>query len=131
MKPKRIVATILLLALWIAAGAARAADAAPVRVYDPGELSLDGYTVIQRLWTGTWWSAFWISSYDEVADAVESLTSKAASLGADGVTNLECVDNSGSRLCYALAIKLKERWTAPAPALDSGPAAAPASDGSR
>lgn len=107
---------MLLLALWVGAGAARAADATPVKVYDPGELTLDRYTVVKRLWTGTWWSAFWISSYDEVGDAVQSLTSKAAGLGADGITNLHCVNDSGSYLCYALAIKLKEARTNPVPA---------------
>ena len=122
MKSARVTAAVLLFALGAAAGGARAGDAAPVKVYDPGELTLDRYTVVKRLWTGTWWSAFWISSYDEVADAVQSLTSKASALGADGITNLSCVDNSGSHLCYALAIKLKEGWTS------TVPAAAPAAD---
>lgn len=115
MKSTRVTAATLLFVLGTAAGGARAADAAPVKVYDPGELTLDRYTVVKRLWTGTWWSAFWISSYDEVADAVQSLTSKAAALGADGITNLHCVNDSGSHLCYALAIKLKEGWTSAVP----------------
>lgn len=115
MKSAGVLAVILLFALGPATGAARAADAGPVKVYDPGELALDRYTVVKRLWTGTWWSAFWISSYDDVAQAVESLTSKAASLGADGITNFNCVNDSGSHLCYALAIKLKEGWTSAVP----------------
>ena len=44
--------------LMSAAGAVPAAEMSPpVRVIDAGELTLLSYTVVQRLWTGTWRSA--------------------------------------------------------------------------
>lgn len=86
-------------------------DVAPVRVFDAGELTPDRYTVIERLWTGTWRASFWIPSHDDAGAAVAALTRKAASLGADGVVNLHCLNDTGGwgggYYCYGLAIRLK------------------------
>ena len=61
---KKLAATTCLLALMAAAGAAIASElAAPVRVFDAGELPLDRYTIVERLWTGTWRASFWIPEY--------------------------------------------------------------------
>jgi hypothetical protein len=83
----------------------------PVPVYDTGELTLDRYSVVERLWTGTWRASFWIPAHDDASSAIAALTSKAADLGADGVVNLHCVNDSGGwgrgYYCYGLAIKLK------------------------
>ena len=83
----------------------------PVRVFDTGELTLDRYTVIERLWTGTWRASFWVPAYEDASSAIAALTSKAADLGADGVVNLHCVNDAGAwgagYYCYGLAIKLK------------------------
>ena len=104
----RIAAGFLILA---AAGAAQATDTAPVRVYDAGELSLDRYTVVKRLWTGSLRASFWIPEYDDAAAGISAITSEAARVGADGVINLHCMQDKagwgGGYLCYALAIKLK------------------------
>ena len=82
-----------------------------VRVYDAGELTLDRYSVIQRLWTESWRAAFWVPEHGEPAAAIAALTSRAAALGADGVTHLHCVNDKGGwgsgYYCYGLAIKLK------------------------
>ena len=111
MKPAKAAALVLSCVLCAAAGSARAADAAPVRIFDATQLSLDRFTVVKRIWTDTWRSAFWVSTYDETADAIAALTSKAADAGADGVINLHCLnDTSGwgsGFFCYGLAIKLK------------------------
>jgi uncharacterized protein YbjQ (UPF0145 family) len=87
------------------------AGESPVRVFDTGELTLDRYTVVERLWTGTWRAAFWIPAHRDAGSAIDALTSKAADLGADGVVNLHCVNDTGGidrgYYCYGLAIKLK------------------------
>ena len=102
--------------LMSAAGAVPAAEmSAPVRVIDAGELTLLSYTVVQRLWTGTWRSAFWTTTYDTSDAAIKMLTREAEKLGADAVTNLSCFRDSGAwyspegYFCSGLAIKLKSR----------------------
>lgn len=109
MKKLTAVACLLLLPL---AGPLLAAElAAPVRVFDAGELTLDRYTVVKRLWTGALRASFWIPAYDDPGTAIAALTSAAADLGADGVVNLHCLNDTGGwgggYTCYGLAIKLK------------------------
>ena len=88
-----------------------AVETAPVRVFDASELTLARYTVLKRLWTGTWRSAFGVPAHDDAGAAITALTMEAASLGADGVINLHCLNDSGGwsagYYCYGLAIKLK------------------------
>jgi hypothetical protein len=100
--------------LMFAAGAVPAAEmSAPVRVIEAGELTLLSYTVVQRLWTGTWRSAFWTTTYDTSDAAIATLTQEAAKLGADAVTDLSCFRDGGAwfspegYFCSGLAIKLK------------------------
>lgn len=100
--------------LMSAAGALPAADdAAPVRVIEPGELTLLSYTVVQRLWTGTWRSAFWTTTHDTSDAAISMLTREAGKLGADAVTHLSCFRDGGAwfspegYFCSGLAIKLR------------------------
>ncbi len=86
---------------------------APVRVIEPGELTLLSYTVVQRLWTGTWRSAFWTTTHDTSDAAITMLTREAEKLGADAITDLSCFRDSGSwfspegYFCSGLAIKLR------------------------
>jgi hypothetical protein len=111
----RLVSGVILAGTILAAGAlpafaGEAADA-PVRIFDAGELTLDRYTVVERLWTGTWRAAFWVPTHDDAGSAIAALTSKAADLGADGVVNLHCINDAGGwgsgYYCYGLAIKLR------------------------
>lgn len=94
----------------LVASAACAQDQ-PVRVFDTGELTLDRYTVIERLWTGTLRASFWVPRHDDPSSAIAALTSKAADLGADGIVNLHCVNDvggwGGGYYCYGLAIQLR------------------------
>ena len=112
------IATVLRVTVFcvvaLGAYAVQAADTrAPVRVIEPGELTLAGYTPIERLWTGTWRSAFWTTTYDTSDAAIKMLTSEAEKLGADAVTDLACFRDTGSwfspegYFCSGLAIKLK------------------------
>lgn len=108
----RITVAALACALGIAAWTAGAAEPARVRVFDAGELSQDSYTVVKRLWTGTWRAAFWIPQHEDTASAISELVSQAADAGADGIINLHCLydpNNVGEDYyCYALAIKMKK-----------------------
>ena len=90
---------------------ALAGEAAPIRVFDAGELTPARYTVLKRLWTGSWRSAFGGPVHNDAGMAITALTTEAASLGADGVVNLHCLNDSGGwssgYFCYGLAIRLK------------------------
>ena len=103
--------TLLSAVFWALAASTACAQDRPMRIFDTGELTLDRYTVVERLWTGTWRASFWVPTYDDPSSAIAALTSKAADLGADGVVNLHCVNDSGGfgsgYYCYGLAIKLK------------------------
>ena len=111
MKRSTVAAAALSCAFCVVGGSARAADAASVRIFDATELPLNRYTVVKRIWTQSWRSAFWVSNYDEASDAIAALTSKAADEGANGVINLHCLNDTGGwgsgYFCYGLAIKLK------------------------
>ena len=111
MKPSTLAAAALACAMFLGAGAALSADAERVRVYDATQLTLDRYSVVKRIWTQTWHASFWVSEYDERADAIAALTDKAADAGADGVIDLHCLKDAGGwgggYFCYGLAIKLK------------------------
>jgi len=82
-------------------------------VIEPGELTLLSYTVVQRLWAGTWRSAFWTTTHDNSDAAIAMLTREAAKLGADAVTDLACFRDRGAwfspegYFCSGLAIKLR------------------------
>ncbi len=99
-----VAATFLLMAS--SALGQPAAEAPPVRVFDAGELTPDRYTVIERIWTGTLRTLYWLPSHDDAGAAVAALTDKARTLGADGVVNLHCLKDGGY-YCYGLAVKLK------------------------
>jgi len=105
---RRFILAGLILA-WLAPAAY--AEDAPVRIFDAGELTLDRYTVLERLWTGTLRASFWVPTYRDAASAIDALTAKAGDLGADGVTDLHCVNDpgrwTGGYYCYGLAIKFR------------------------
>ncbi len=108
---RNVAAVTCLLLLPVAGPVTAAEPAAPLRVFDAGELTLDRYLVVKRLWTGALRASFWIPAYDDAATAITALTSEARSLGADGVVNLHCLNDNtgwgGGYTCYGLAIKLK------------------------
>lgn len=112
MKSAAVAVAFCAGVLTLTATPSMGADAsAPVRVFDAGELTLANYTVLKRLWTGSWRASFWIPRHDEAGAAITALTTEAASLGADAVVNLHCLNDRGGLFpgytCYGLAIKLK------------------------
>ena len=88
----QITACLLILAT---AGAVHATETAPVRVYDAGELSLNRYTVVKRLWTGSLLALFSIPEHNDAATGISAITSEAARIGADCVVNLHCPHDTG------------------------------------
>lgn len=108
-KPLHCIFISALLA--VASAAVLARENAPVKVFDAGELAPSRYTVVERIWTGTWRAPFWLPGYADAGAAVTALTDKADSLGANAVVNLHCVNDArgwgGGYTCYGLAVKLK------------------------
>lgn len=92
--------------------AARGADS--VQIYDPTDLNLGRYQIVQRLWVESWRSALDVPRHADAGAAVADLKTAAARLGADGLINVACVPDPGWRqrnesvVCYALAIRLKK-----------------------
>ena len=112
MKRSIVAAVALSCVVCVAGGSAVAADAAPVKVFDAAELTLDRYTVVEADLDGN--VALGRSgcpNYDDAGAAIAALTAKAADEGADGVINLHCLNDTGGwgggYFCYGLAIKLK------------------------
>lgn len=93
-------------------GASAESSAGP-RIYQVGEITFDRYTVLERIWVGSWRSAFLLPTRADREGAIAALREEAARLGADGIVNLHCLNDSGGFLgesrhfCYANAIKLK------------------------
>jgi uncharacterized protein YbjQ (UPF0145 family) len=86
-------------------------DAVAIRIYDASELTLDRYTIVKRIWTGTWRASLWVPGHREREAAIEALKAQAAHAGADGVVNLHCLSDpgwNGEYFCYGLAIRLKQ-----------------------
>ena len=49
---------------------AAAEATAPIRISEAGELRPGSYTVLARLWTGTWRAAFWIPVHRDSSTAI-------------------------------------------------------------
>jgi hypothetical protein len=90
------------------------AFAAPeVPIYDPTQVALNGYTVVERVGVQGWRAAFGIPGHATLEDARSAVLADAARAGADGVTDLVCMSRTDSLFkpsgyyCYANAIRLK------------------------
>lgn len=105
-------ATLCSGAVFAAAGSTRGANS--IMIYDPADLSLGRYQIVQRLWVESWRSAFDVPRHADAGAAVAELKTAAARLGADGLINVVCVPDPGWRqqgssiFCHALAIRLKK-----------------------
>jgi len=105
----------LIAAALLASCAGAAAQSYPtdhVRLYEAGEISPDSYTVVKRLWTGTWRSAFFLPSFPDAAAAIEAMKQEAAGAGANAVTNVVCIPDATLRprasgvYCHGVLIKM-------------------------
>jgi uncharacterized protein YbjQ (UPF0145 family) len=87
-----------------------------VKLYEFRNLPPGQYEVVRRLWVGSWRAAFWLPTYPSEAEAVAALQAEASRLGADGLINVACLDESRSKwfsssepavLCYGNAIRIR------------------------
>ena len=85
-----------------------------VQIYEAGVLTPDRYTVVKRLSVESWQSAFWVPTHEASGDAIAELQKEAAAAGANGIVNLNCLNERGgwfaakdAYYCYGNAIKLK------------------------
>lgn len=90
--------------------------AAEVNVYRMNELTDKRYEVVRYIWVDSWRTAFRVPTYPSETDAVAALRTEAARVGADGLINVVCLDQSRSRgassaepavLCYGNAIRFR------------------------
>jgi hypothetical protein len=84
-----------------------------VKIYSPAQLKQGEYETVKRLWVDSSRTAFWVPTYSSRDDGVEALKSKAASLDANGLINVDCYGDSGlfggslAFTCYGKAIKVR------------------------
>ena len=110
---KTLTQSLIAIAIAAVPHAVAAAQGGAPRIYKVGEVTLDRYTVIERIWVGSLRTAFWLPTHADEQSAIEAVMSEAARLGADGVVNLHCLNDRGGlpplmgHFCYANAIKLK------------------------
>src|SRR5687767_7146807 len=65
-----------------------------VPVYDSTQIALAGYSVIKRVGVDDWSSSFRIRGHQDLASAQQAVIGEAARVGADGVVNLTCFDQT-------------------------------------
>ena len=111
--PNGLIAVAMCL-LSISGACAEGSGTSTPRVFLPGELTLDRYTVVQRLWVEPWRSAVSIPTQEDRTAAISELLAEAGKFGADGVVNLFCLKDrpmspsgKNSFFCYGNAVKLK------------------------
>jgi hypothetical protein len=109
------------VALFVVAASASLAGAAPAQaasdlviIYDSTQIALDRYAVVKRIGVQDWESAFRIRGHASLAAARQALVNEAARVGAHGLINLTCFDqtdgifNPAGHFCYGNAIRIKE-----------------------
>ena len=88
---------------------------ADVRVYDPARLVQGQYEVVRHLWVDTWRTAVRVPSHSSEAAGIAALRTEAARLGANGLINVDCLDQGRSMwswsrepaiICYGNAIRV-------------------------
>jgi hypothetical protein len=90
--------------------------ASQLKIYALGEISMSRYEVVGRPWVDSWRSAFWVPTFASQEQAIAALQTEAARRGADGLLNVNCLDqgrwNWSSKaepafLCYGIAVRMR------------------------
>jgi hypothetical protein len=90
--------------------------ASELSIYAFGEVSMSRYEVVGRPWTDSWRSALWVPTFPSQEQAIAALQTEAASRGANGLLNVNCLDQGNwswsSRtepafVCYGIAIRTR------------------------
>ena len=88
---------------------------APVQVYPNNPFVGKPYDVAGRIWTGTSKTVYRLPLFSTKEEAIASMQNEAASLNADALISVSCLDEGQSTwfksndpgfLCYGVAIKL-------------------------
>lgn len=115
MKTTLSLCALLLLAPTVPALAGTAQPpGGTVPVYDATQVAYGKYTVIKRVGVDDWSSSFRIRGYADLASAQQAVIGEAARVGADGVVNLTCFDQtdrffkSEGYFCYGNAIRVNK-----------------------
>lgn len=117
------IPTLAAVALLLLAGCAStpsaemAKRAAEVKVYEMDQTYGSPHEVVRRLWVGSSQAALQLPTYPTKDAAVAALRMEAASLGADGLVNVYCLDQGSSTwwakssepaiLCHGVAVRLR------------------------
>jgi hypothetical protein len=86
--------------------------ASEVKIHKSGDLDTRRYEIVSRPWVDSWRSAFWVPTYPSEEQAITALQTEAARRGADGLTNVICLDQGRPNtepaiLCYGIGIRLR------------------------
>jgi hypothetical protein len=104
------LAVVLSATLLSACATTKAED---VKIYSPAQLRRGEYETLSRIWVDSWRTASWVPTYSSRDDGIEALKDKAASLDANGLTNVDCYGDRGlfggseAFTCYGKAIKVR------------------------
>ena len=116
------LSTLVAVAVCVLSGCASAPQGtvqsrpSEIKVYSSGELPVNSYEVVSRIWVDSWRTAFWPPTYPTQDEAIAALQNEAARLRADGLMNVICLDQGHSRwsmsaepavLCYGNAIRVR------------------------
>ena len=109
-----IVSFLLMTAAALSSAAPSYAATERITVYDSTQLALHRYTVVKRIGLEDWESAFRIRGHASLDAARQALLNEAARVGADGLINLTCFDQTDGifkhqgYFCYGNAIRVKK-----------------------
>ena len=109
---KRIASLAAIVSAAIMGGCATT-KSEDVKIYSPAQLKQGEYETVKRIWVESWRTALWVPTYSSRDDGIAALRDKAASLDANGLTNVDCYGDSGlfggsqAFTCYGKAIKVR------------------------
>jgi hypothetical protein len=87
-----------------------------VRIYASAEINVSRYEVVGRPCVDSWRSSLWVPTYPSRELAIAALQTEAARRGADGLLNVNCLDQGHWKwssstepafLCYGIAIRVR------------------------
>ena len=121
LRSSRLAALIAASACALCAGAGIAQGdveqrASELKIYALGEISVSRYEVVGRPWVDSWRSAFWLPTFPSQEQAIAALQTEASRRGADGLLNVNCLDQGRwtwssktepAFLCYGIAIRVR------------------------
>jgi uncharacterized protein YbjQ (UPF0145 family) len=91
--------------------------AADVKVYRMDQTVGRGYEIVGRVWGDSWKSALVLPTSPTEEAAIDALRTEAVRLGADGLVNVNCLQQviplwsrstESPILCYAVAVRFRQ-----------------------